>query len=100
MYSYLFMRKMENRPRSYDRRMNKISLGHIKSVKENVIREIPENAQVLEIGCGTGELATMLLTRGGNYYGLRRQSGDGCSGPGKSKKQGSQKQTHHQRDGD
>jgi demethylmenaquinone methyltransferase/2-methoxy-6-polyprenyl-1,4-benzoquinol methylase len=64
MFSYIFMRMLENRPRSYDRRMNKISLGHIKSVKENVVREIPENAQVLEIGCGTGELATMLLTRG------------------------------------
>ena len=64
MLSYLFMKVLENRPRSYDRRMNKISLGHIKSIKENVIREIPENAQVLEMGCGTGELATMLLTRG------------------------------------
>jgi demethylmenaquinone methyltransferase/2-methoxy-6-polyprenyl-1,4-benzoquinol methylase len=64
MLSYLFMKVLENRPRSYDRRMNKISLGHIKSVKENVVREIPENAQVLEIGCGTGELTTMLLTRG------------------------------------
>ena len=64
MISYLFMRVLESRPRSFDRRMNKISLGHIKSVKENVIREIPDNAQVLEIGCGTGELAKMLLTRG------------------------------------
>ena len=64
MFSYLFMRVLEERPRSYDRCMNKISQGHLKSVRENVIREIPENAQVLEIGCGTGELATMLLSRG------------------------------------
>ncbi len=64
MFSYLFMRVLENRPRSYDRCMNKISQGHLKSVRENVIREIPENAQVLEIGCGTGEMATMLLSRG------------------------------------
>jgi demethylmenaquinone methyltransferase/2-methoxy-6-polyprenyl-1,4-benzoquinol methylase len=64
MLSYIFMRMLESRPKSYDRRMNRISLGHIKSVKENVAREIPDHAQVLEIGCGTGELASMLLTRG------------------------------------
>lgn len=64
MLSYLFMKILENRPSSYDRRMNKFSLGQTKSIKENVAGEIPENARVLEIGCGTGELAAMLLNQG------------------------------------
>ncbi len=64
MLSYILMKILEKRPVSYDRRMNKFSFGQIKSVKEKVVREIPDNSRVLEIGCGTGELATMLIGRG------------------------------------
>ena len=64
MFSYLFMKILEMRPRSYDRRMDKISKGRVRAVKEAVAREIPERSLVLEIGCGTGELASLLVERG------------------------------------
>lgn len=64
------MKILESRPRSYDRRMDKISRGQVKRVKEMVIPEVPEGAQVLEIGCGTGELAEMLIARGATVTGF------------------------------
>ena len=64
MFSYLFMKILEGRPRSYDRRMDAISRGRIRSVKEDIVREIPQGARVLEMGCGTAELASMLVGRG------------------------------------
>jgi len=63
MFSYVFMKILELRPRSYDRRMDKVSKGRVLAVKESVAREIPEGSLVLEIGCGTGELASMLIER-------------------------------------
>jgi demethylmenaquinone methyltransferase/2-methoxy-6-polyprenyl-1,4-benzoquinol methylase len=64
MFSYLFMKILEGRPRSYDRRMDTISRGRIGLVKDAVAREIPPGARVLEIGCGTAELASMIVSRG------------------------------------
>ncbi len=64
MFSYLFMKILEGRPRSYDRRMDKVSRGRVRAIKEDVAAEVPEGARVLEIGCGTGELAALLVGRG------------------------------------
>jgi len=58
------MKILEGRPRSYDRRMDAISRGRIRSVKEDIVREIPQGARVLEMGCGTAELASMLASSG------------------------------------
>ena len=64
MFSYVFMKILEGRPRSYDRRMDKASRGRVRAIKESVVEEVPQGARVLEIGCGTGELASMLIGRG------------------------------------
>lgn len=64
MFSYLFMKILETRPASYDRRVNRLTGGRIAAVKEAIASEIPSGARVLEIGCGTGELAAMLVSRG------------------------------------
>jgi demethylmenaquinone methyltransferase/2-methoxy-6-polyprenyl-1,4-benzoquinol methylase len=58
------MKILEMRPRSYDRRIDKISRGRVRLVKEAVAAEIIDGSRVLEIGCGTGELASMLVKRG------------------------------------
>ncbi|MBW2208592.1 MAG: class I SAM-dependent methyltransferase, partial [Deltaproteobacteria bacterium] len=58
------MKILEGRPRSYDRRMDAISRGRIRSVKEDVAHEISQGTRVLEMGCGTAELASMLVGRG------------------------------------
>jgi demethylmenaquinone methyltransferase/2-methoxy-6-polyprenyl-1,4-benzoquinol methylase len=70
MLSYLFMKILESRPRSYDRRVDKINRGRLKETKEAVAAEVPEGAEVLEIGCGTGELAKMLVARGAAVTGF------------------------------
>jgi len=65
MFSYVFMKILEGRPRSYDRAMDKASRGRVKQMKEDVAAEVPKGARVLEIGCGTGELAAMCITARG-----------------------------------
>ncbi|MBW2094475.1 MAG: class I SAM-dependent methyltransferase [Deltaproteobacteria bacterium] len=64
MLSYVFMKILEMRPRSYDRRMEKVSRGRTRKIKEAVAELVPERGNVLEIGCGTGELAGLIVQRG------------------------------------
>jgi len=63
MFSYVFMKIIEMRPRSYDKQMDKVSQGRIRTIKESVASEVPAKSHVLEIGCGTGELASMMIQR-------------------------------------
>jgi len=62
MFSYVFMKVLEVWPRSYDRQMEKASSGRLSVVKRAVAEEIPRGAHVLEIGCGTGDLAVLLVS--------------------------------------
>jgi demethylmenaquinone methyltransferase/2-methoxy-6-polyprenyl-1,4-benzoquinol methylase len=70
VFSYIFMKILEGRPRSYDRRMDKASRGRVRAIKEAVAAEVPQGARVLEIGCGTGELAAMMIGRGATVDGF------------------------------
>ncbi len=64
MFSYVFMKLLEGRPESYDRRVERVSGGHIRAIKEQIVDAIDPGTHVLEVGCGTGELATMIAARG------------------------------------
>ena len=64
------MKILEMRPRSYDQRMDMVSRGHVRAVKEAVAREVPEKSYVLEIGCGIGELARLMIQRGCRVAGF------------------------------
>ena len=64
MFSYVFMKILEMRPRSYDKRMEQASRGRTLEMKRSVVAEVPTGTHVLEIGCGTGELAAMLVSNG------------------------------------
>ena len=70
MFSYIFMKLLESRPRSYDRLMNKASRGRVLSAKRTVAAELIATDRVLDIGCGTGELAVMLATQGARVDGF------------------------------
>lgn len=64
MFSYVFMKILERRPASYDRKMQRIAGGRAALIKKAVAREAPAAGLVLEIGCGTGELIEMIIDRG------------------------------------
>ncbi|UCF32764.1 MAG: class I SAM-dependent methyltransferase [Phycisphaerales bacterium] len=52
------------RPRSYDRRINRLSGHRTRGIKEQVAAAVRPGGKVLEIGCGTGELASLLVSSG------------------------------------
>jgi demethylmenaquinone methyltransferase/2-methoxy-6-polyprenyl-1,4-benzoquinol methylase len=70
VFSYIFMKILERRPRSYDQRMDRASRGRVRQAKQAVASAVPENSRVLEIGCGTGELASLLVARGCTVLGF------------------------------
>ncbi len=70
MFGYVFMKILERRPRSYDRTMEKISRGCVHVIKQAVVAEVFPGMRVLEIGCGTGELAAMLVSKGATVDGF------------------------------
>jgi demethylmenaquinone methyltransferase/2-methoxy-6-polyprenyl-1,4-benzoquinol methylase len=70
--SYVFMKILEGRPRSYDRRMDAVSRGRVLAMKRAVAAEIAPGTRVLEIGCGTGELGALLCARGASVEGFDR----------------------------
>jgi ubiquinone/menaquinone biosynthesis C-methylase UbiE len=72
MFSYVFMKILEGRPRSYDRRMDELSRGRVRAMKLAVASEIPSGTHVLELGCGTGELAALICDRGATVEALDR----------------------------
>jgi len=72
MFSYVFMKVLETRPRSYDQRMNAASRGRVRAIKGQVVDAVPPGAHVLEVGCGTGELASMLIAAGHTVEGFDR----------------------------
>ena len=75
MFSYVFMKILEGRPGSYDRGMERISQGRNRRIKESVAARVPPGSQVLEIGCGTGELAMLLLERDCQVLGFDLSQG-------------------------
>ena len=70
MFSYLFMKLLEGRPQSYDRLLTKASRGKIRSAKKSLAAELVSATHILEIGCGTGELACMLARQGAMVHGI------------------------------
>lgn len=74
MISYVFMKVLEGRPRSYDRGMDKASGGGVRRMKEEVVSKVSPGSHVLDIGCGTGEMASMLVSSGSTVDGFDANS--------------------------
>jgi cyclopropane fatty-acyl-phospholipid synthase-like methyltransferase len=70
MFSYVFMKILEGRPHSYDRLMHRADRGRVREIKEAIAAEIRPGARVLEIGCGTGELAEIIAGLGATVQGF------------------------------
>ncbi len=70
MFSYVFMKILEGRPRSYDKRMHALSGGRVLEAKRAVLAALPPSCHVLEIGSGAGELSSMAAEQGHTVVGF------------------------------
>ncbi len=55
MFSYVFMKILEGRPRSYDERMHALSGGRLLEAKRAAVAALVPSSHVLEIGSGAGD---------------------------------------------
>jgi 2-polyprenyl-3-methyl-5-hydroxy-6-metoxy-1,4-benzoquinol methylase len=61
----VFMKWLEASPKDYDRGIRLLTLGRIQRVKEKITNTyVHAGMRILEIGCGTGTLTTMMASRG------------------------------------
>jgi cyclopropane fatty-acyl-phospholipid synthase-like methyltransferase len=67
----VFMKWLEKSPKDYDRGIQFLTLGRIQRVKERIANTyVHAGMCVLEIGCGTGTLTTMMATKGATVTGI------------------------------
>lgn len=74
MCTYVLMKILESSPKRYDVGMAILTLGRLRKLKERVSQLVSEGDWVLDIGCGTGDLAVMCARRGGSVIGIDTSS--------------------------
>jgi ubiquinone/menaquinone biosynthesis C-methylase UbiE len=67
--SYVWMRLLESAPERYDAGIHLLSLGHIERVYRRVA-ELVHGTDVLDVGCGTGNMTVRLARRGLRVVGV------------------------------
>lgn len=71
MSTLVYMKLLEQTPAKYDRGMRLLTLGRIDAIKREIADAWVEPGHaVLEIGCGAGTLAALLLRRGAEVVGI------------------------------
>jgi len=67
----VFMKWLETSPKDYDRGIRILTLGRIQQLKERIANAyVHAGMRVLEIGCGTGTLTTMMAAKGATVTGI------------------------------
>ncbi|MFW9937506.1 MAG: methyltransferase domain-containing protein, partial [Candidatus Thorarchaeota archaeon] len=66
----VYMRKLEEEPESYDSKFTALTKGVNKKVEDWIIEKINSANSILEVGCGTGSLATKLASKGNNIKAI------------------------------
>jgi len=65
------MKILESRPGRYDSGINILSAGHAKKIKNEIVANwIKPGIRVLDVGCGTGELAANAAKAGAHVAGI------------------------------
>jgi len=71
LFSYIFMKILESQPSRYDQGINILTGGHARKVKKEIVnRWIESGVEVLDIGCGTGELLELAARAGACVTGI------------------------------
>ena len=71
MLSYIFMKVLESRPQRYDWGIRLLTCGHADRVKQDIVADyIRPGMHVLDVGCGTGQLAVKAARAGAVVTGL------------------------------
>lgn len=71
MSTLVYMKMLEQTPAKYDRGMRMLTLGRIDEIKREIAAHwIAPGQEVLELGCGTGTLASMMSDRGAKVVAL------------------------------
>lgn len=68
--SYVYMKVLESAPKRYDRGMRLLTLGRLDQVHGDIAARLSPSDQVLDLGCGTGALVTLLARRGCQVTGV------------------------------
>ena len=67
----VFMKWLETSPKDYDRGIQLLTLGRLRTIKQLIARNyVAEGTRVLEIGCGTGTLTTLMAKQGATVTGI------------------------------
>jgi ubiquinone/menaquinone biosynthesis C-methylase UbiE len=64
------MRKLEEEPESYDSKFTTLTKGVNLKVQEWILNKIDSNDSILEVGCGTGDLAAKMVSKGNNVIAI------------------------------
>lgn len=70
MFSYAYMKILELAPRSYERRMNRLSRGRLARLHGQVAALARPGWRVLDLGCGAGGLAVLMAQGGVQVLGI------------------------------
>ena len=65
-----YMRKLEEEPSTYDSKFTTLTKGVNNKVREWVLDHIQSSQSILEIGCGTGTLASRMALKGSNVVAI------------------------------
>jgi ubiquinone/menaquinone biosynthesis C-methylase UbiE len=64
------MSKLEQEPESYDSKFTALTKGVNKKMEDWIIEKVNSDNSILEVGCGTGSLATKLAFKGNNVKAI------------------------------
>jgi len=71
MFSYIFMKILENRPNRYDTGISILTGGHANRLKKGIVQDyVHSGINMLDVGCGTGSLAIESAKKGAQVVGI------------------------------
>jgi len=71
MFSYIFMKMLESRPHRYDWGIDFLTRGQAGKIKEHIVTNFVRSGMaILDVGCGTGDLAVRAARAGAFVTGV------------------------------